>query len=256
VAIIERDNEADEDEEESTESEQEVSSNEESDSDSEVGSESETEEDKNEDEDEDEDEAEPVMRVSQQRRTAERAGARQSNAWDVTGHWRVAEFSRGIVKGDTHDLSLHAVDIPTSQYGSAGTKRRREEPTVELWAKFCFSNDIDGYMRFLNKGATTTYMSGTSAYDFKLTAADMPQLNNDELHYRWRGRETGENVIELYSDMTPMRVIFSQEGTRIAFKSNSPAMGTYLMKGRKVRELSNKDMYEALSFRSEWQNLN
>jgi hypothetical protein len=111
-------------------------------------------------------------------------------------------------------------------------------------------------MRFLNQGATTTYMSGIGANDFKLTAAGMPQLNNDELHYRLRGRETGEIVIELDSDMTPMRVIFSQEGTPIKFEFDSPAMGTYLMKRRKVKELSSKDMYEALSFRSEWQNLN
>jgi len=231
------------------------------------------------------------LTMHEQQCSAVRAEARTSHIWDVTGHWRVRACptqcphhhllitilfqSTSFARKNTlssliqltstcsrdgtplpnrrlFDLSFHTTETPWSH--PSGSKRKHDTPTSELWAKFSFE-DVKGYMRFQHSDAiTTTKRVGSGVY--KLQEVDMPQSSNRQLHYRWRGRETGEDAIELDSDSTPQPLTFSNDGRKLFGELNTPNFGNWCLRGRKVRELSRNDVLEVRYFQGRWDNMN
>lgn len=192
------------------------------------------------------------LTIHEQQRAAVSAEARISETWDVTGHWRVRACSPDgtpLSNRRFFDLSFHTTETLWSH-----PRRKHDIPLFELWAKFSFEG-IKGYMRFQRSDVIiTTKRVSLGAY--KLQEVHMPQPSNRQLYYRWRGRETGEDVIELDSDLTPQPLTFSNDGKKLFGEFNSPNFGNWCLRGRKVRELSRDDVLEVRYFQGRWDNLN
>ncbi|KAK5686122.1 hypothetical protein LTS10_002236 [Elasticomyces elasticus] len=155
------------------------------------------------------------------REAAVAAAVAREGSWDITGTWSIgceylAEYlSDGPAKLSmiiSRDTAKHNSPSPvTRSYDEEGRSEEDEEdegdeedseddPSSQAdqrhFATFDFSV-IEGIMR----------ISGSVGMD------DQPECART---YRWRGRETGESVIDLGSDEQTYSLIFSERGTKLS----------------------------------------
>lgn len=115
--------------------------------------------------------------------------------WNIDGEWTIC--SSGIDKcwGTDGKLTMHVcVTKPNHKNRS------------QVFADFAFKG-VEGIFRFVNfpkatKSGTTTANDDKRMRldDFWFDTTELPSATNKQFKYRWRGEETGEGEIQLYSD--------------------------------------------------------
>ncbi|KAL2012513.1 hypothetical protein VTN00DRAFT_38 [Thermoascus crustaceus] len=138
---------------------------------------------------------------------AEQHAGKRSGYWDVGGRWKIScpyieeQWGRN---DDECTLDIHVAD--------------NGKESVQMYAMFEFIA-LTGIMRFVNPEAEHhsddekddddepddeeddySNAGGETPDLFLLSETQLPSSKNREFSYRWRGEETGEGEIQLYSD--------------------------------------------------------
>ncbi|TAQ87992.1 hypothetical protein B7494_g3674 [Chlorociboria aeruginascens] len=98
------------------------------------------------------------------------------------------------------------VPVPKSK-SEPDSKKRKWETDEE---------DDDGYIDMEDYPDFETEPSHYSNSVFNLGAKDKPTARRPTWQYRWRGRETGEGEIQLYSDKQIQSITFSKKGDQLS----------------------------------------
>lgn len=192
-------------------------------------------------------EAAEATQLREHGRAALRAEAREADQLEVAGHWMVSMGGRG---DDFYELTLHELQFDC--YVRPGTKRYRDDYTYELWGKFHFE-DVEGYMRFVRKDSVGR--DGSELDQYVMVEQHMPHSNDRKFHYRWRGRGTDIGRIEEDKcyDMSSQYLKFSKNGLDFTGEYDSPQFGRCTLIGKKVSELTAKDVREQKTLERKWE---
>jgi hypothetical protein len=142
---------------------------------------------------------------------AEQQGKNTKGKWDVAGHWSInCPYMEEQWGQDRNQCTL---EIGFTE---------QEDGLIQMWAEFDFIA-ITGIIRFVNTKAAKepgstkrsaakeeeeedddfyedNDLPGPTQAQFLFPATLLPSPKNQEFEFRWRGQETGEGEIQLYSD--------------------------------------------------------
>ena len=126
-------------------------------------------------------------------------------SWDITGSWDIScdELENYFAEPDDSDLHMEIFED-------------QEKGAHAFFAEFYFSV-IEGVMR-INK------LSGTDRNAEHSTT------------YRWRGSETGESEIQMYSDEKALPLTFSEQGITLEGYFEGDLLGPVKIVGYKIAE--------------------
>lgn len=123
----------------------------------------------------------------------------------------------------------------------------------ELNARFDFG-ELEGVFRFSTQREARGHGYNNDIGEFLLDSDDMPSSEEPTRYYRWRGKSTGEDVIELRSEHDLYKMTFSDGGKSVkgtwGTKNSDP--GTVRFNGVKTEDLN---PHERCKIQREWDNL-
>lgn len=185
----------------------------------------------------DEEKIAAAQRVRQQHAEVLQRADRKS--WDISGKWIIScdeihdygdypvtdvKMIIRIEEEDDHDDPMDHV--------KSGKKRKRSIQSKQIWATFDFGV-LRGIMRFLDPKASIGEPYRESDFVFKAHGTPLKPATNT-LNYRWRGRETGENVIQVHSDWIAPNIEFSEHGTMLKGEFQGPLLNKAKFTGLKI----------------------
>ncbi|KAI9789406.1 MAG: hypothetical protein M1816_006066 [Peltula sp. TS41687] len=196
-------------------------------------------------------------------KTTAKTTAKSSVGWDVTGTWAIScpEIEENWGNGNEEcTLTIHeAIDGPAKQ----------------IWAEFDFIA-VTGVLRLVRptsqqaskpaKGSKKRKREeseepgpnygragagGGGRVSYLLDRDDGPSRSHSTWEYRWRGEETGEGEIQLYSDEEPYSIeFFGPRGTELRGEFGGGFMKRCKITGRKISGGDGSANY--LSVEDEW----
>lgn len=139
-------------------------------------------------------------------RIAQSQGDDKGQAWDVTGDWEISCPCMEHESGSDHDDGCNFEIEMTKPTG---------KKEVQMFATFDLIV-ITGILRFLNPKDATKTKSKTPG-QFLIPQESLPSANSREFYFRWRGEETGEGEIQLYSERWLCSLRFESSNTLSGF---------------------------------------
>jgi hypothetical protein len=161
-----------------------------------------------------------LVRERHQLQAAQTDDVRRGRGWDITGSWRIRWPSlEKDYKGGNLTMDIY---------------RDTSTGSLQMYARFDF-RVVEGILRFEKPGAATPVFdrlkprteegwyedededededrNDDDDENFQLGPTDKPSPQNPTWNFRWRGKETGEGVIELYSEERLCSMTFSGTG--------------------------------------------
>lgn len=151
-----------------------------------------------------------------------------------------------IIRKDVKD------EDDTIDHAKPGQKRKRpSSPSAQIWATFDFGV-LEGVMRFLDAKAPTGKTYCESDLEIRGNGPP-PKPSNSALNYRWRGRETGESVISLYSDRDVQRIDFTEYGTVLTGTFQGDVLDKVEFTGLKIGPVPLMPSSRRPQVRNEWE---
>jgi hypothetical protein len=160
-----------------------------------------------------------------------------SSQWDVSGRWEI--LCPDLDGYTRHHGAKYSLDLIIVEDGKGH---------AQMYADFDFVS-CEGIMRFANQGKTPAVNTKTgnkrkredednSIYEpqFLLHPPLKPSPQHPTWQYRWRGEDTGNGEIQLYSDEELYSITFKGPGgTECSGLIGVPFHGTAEFTGRKIR---------------------
>ena len=161
--------------------------------------------------------------------------------WDITGSW---EIKCPRMAGCFGQYAPYTLEIFVSQHRLGR----------QIYGRFDFG-EYKGVFRFSieqEKAIGNPYKEHDNEEFF--LPNDIPSEKNPTISYRWRGREDGENVIELGSENALYQMTFSDGGRRVTGTWDCEGdPGSVEFSGVKVYD---HGIYDGMNIKYEWGNLN
>ena len=161
--------------------------------------------------------------------------------WDITGSW---EIERPGMAGCFGQYAPYTLEIFSSQHRLGR----------QIYGRFNFGT-YKGVFRFSfeqEKVIGNPFKENDNEEFF--LPNDIPSEENPTMSYRWRGREDGENVIQLRSENALYQMTFSDGGRRVTGTWDCDGdPGFVEFSGVKV---SDHGIYDGMNINYEWGNLN
>jgi len=150
-------------------------------------------------------------------------------------------------------MTIYRVNNASSPYPESMLLDDENEPSSsqQLIARFDLGV-VTGILRFIKPTATKGFLYRDQ--DFDLGAIDMSGSARETRHFRWRGRDSSENIIQLGSDQKIGSIDFSKDSTILSGRVAIDAVGEAAFEGIRVAKVESTER-KAKGLKYEWERL-